>query len=122
MERTVTLNPSEVATLDRQDPSTASGGGFQGLLVKLQKRLDRTNSKLKLDDGDLHRILLTHSTTGRADGKIALCGFLAARLDLHWVDRWRVQHLTRPRPEDARSSFSCLCSRETFTRRLLVRS
>jgi hypothetical protein len=55
MERTVTLNPSEVATLDKQDPSTASGGGFQGLLVKLQRQLDRTTGELKLDDGDQRR-------------------------------------------------------------------
>ncbi|TDI22496.1 MAG: aspartyl-tRNA synthetase [Acidobacteria bacterium] len=56
MERTVILNPSEVATLDKQDPSTASGGGFQRLLVKLQRQLDRTTGELKLDDGDQRRI------------------------------------------------------------------
>ena len=56
MERTVTLNPVEIAALDEQDPSTKSHGGWQGLLVKLQRQLDRTTGELKLDDRDQIRI------------------------------------------------------------------
>lgn len=52
----VVLNPSEIAELDKQDPATASDGGFQGLMVSLQGRVDRTTGQLRLTADDLRRI------------------------------------------------------------------
>jgi PleD family two-component response regulator len=42
--------------LDKQDPTTASDGGFQGLLVRFQKRIDRATGRLSLTLRDLQRI------------------------------------------------------------------
>jgi len=39
--QTVTLNPSEIEILDRQDPLSERDGGFQKLLVDLQYSLNR---------------------------------------------------------------------------------
>lgn len=52
----ITLNQDEIDELLKQDPATASEGGFQALLVKLQGRLNRTSGLLHLDDDDLKRI------------------------------------------------------------------
>lgn len=54
--RTVTLNAEEIAELDRQDPNSASEGGFQGLLVRLQRKLNRETGELVLDEKDLQDI------------------------------------------------------------------
>ena len=50
------LNRIEIALLDRQHPSTRRRGGFQGLLVGLAFRLDRTTGRLTLTAQDLERI------------------------------------------------------------------
>ena len=86
MERTVTLNLAEIAALDAQDPSTESGGGFQRLLVKLQRQLDRTTRELKLDDGDQRRIPKYAFDYGQGGWEDRLVRILAARLDQHWAD------------------------------------
>ncbi len=52
----VTLNTPEIAEIDKQDPSKSSDGGYQGLLVGLQKRIDRTTGELTLTSDDLRRI------------------------------------------------------------------
>ena len=52
----VVLTPEELELLDRQDPSTASDGGFQKMLVDFQKRVRRGTSELKLTDDDIERI------------------------------------------------------------------
>ncbi|MGE0393903.1 MAG: aspartyl-tRNA synthetase [Vicinamibacterales bacterium] len=52
----VKLNEKEVAELDRQNPSTKSNGGFQGLLVGLQSRVDRLTGILDLTGRDIERI------------------------------------------------------------------
>lgn len=56
MGRKVTLNSGEIAELDIQDPATEKNGGYQGLLVRLQKALDRTTGELYINDEDLLRI------------------------------------------------------------------
>ena len=56
MATTVVLNSREVAVLHRQDPGTGQDGGWQGLLVGLQNKLDRTTGELALDIEDLERI------------------------------------------------------------------
>jgi hypothetical protein len=48
--QTITLNPSEIALLDRQDPMTERDGGFQKLLVDLQYSLNRKTGALALTD------------------------------------------------------------------------
>jgi hypothetical protein len=48
--QTVKLNPSEIAILDRQDPSSEQDGGFQKLLVDLQYSLNRQTGVLSLTD------------------------------------------------------------------------
>jgi hypothetical protein len=48
--QTVKLDPSEIAILDRQDPSSEQDGGFQKLLVDLQYSLNRQTGVLSLTD------------------------------------------------------------------------
>lgn len=52
----VTLTAPEIAEIDKQDPATANDGGFQGLMVSLQRRINRTTNELRLTDDDLRRI------------------------------------------------------------------
>lgn len=52
----VTLSQAEIAILDRQDPRTAGDGGYQGLLVGLQQKVNRATNELVLDADDLERI------------------------------------------------------------------
>ncbi len=52
----VYLTPQEIAVLNRQRPSTRSRGGWQGLIVSLQERVDRTTGALLLTARDLERI------------------------------------------------------------------
>lgn len=54
--RIVTLTNDEIAVLDRQDPNTASDGGFQGFIVDLAQRVDRGTGQLMLNGDDLERI------------------------------------------------------------------
>ena len=54
--QTVFLTADEIAVLDRQDPGTERNGGWQGLLVGLQSRLDRQTGRIDLDAQDLERI------------------------------------------------------------------
>ncbi len=56
MNLIVRLNPSEIAELDRQHPSTKAKGGWQGLLVNLQDMLDRKTGRLVLSVDALDRI------------------------------------------------------------------
>ena len=56
MSRTVLLNQSEIGILMRQDPSTEGDGGYQRLLIKLQRQLNRQTQEISLDAGDLRRI------------------------------------------------------------------
>lgn len=52
----VILNSEEIAELDKQDPATAQDGGFQGLMVSLQRRVNRVSGAISLTDDDLRRI------------------------------------------------------------------
>jgi hypothetical protein len=52
----VTLWQNEVDALFLQDPNTAPDGGFQALLVRLQRNFDRGTSEIDLSDDDLQRI------------------------------------------------------------------
>ena len=52
----LTLSNVEVTELLRQEQNTASDGGFQRLLVKLQEQLNLETKELQLDDNDLRRI------------------------------------------------------------------
>lgn len=45
----IQLNPDEVAELFKQDPKSRSKGGFQGLLVGLQKNYTVNKRKLFID-------------------------------------------------------------------------
>ena len=53
---TVTLNPGEIAELDRQDPDSASDGGFQALLVRLPGKVNRATGGIDPDEKDLSDI------------------------------------------------------------------
>jgi hypothetical protein len=55
-EMDIVLNDTELAELDRQDPATEDNGGFQSLMVGLQKRVDRATGNLSLTRRDLERI------------------------------------------------------------------
>lgn len=52
----VVLNQAEMDELFLQDPNTAPKGGWQGLLVSLQKKTDRQTGSLNLTVLDLERI------------------------------------------------------------------
>lgn len=54
--REVFLTKAEVAELDKQDPATRGDGGFQGLMVSLQEKVNRASGALLLTDDDLRRI------------------------------------------------------------------
>ena len=66
---TVTLNPGEIAELDRQDPDSASDGGFQGLLVRLQGKVNRATGGIDPDEKDCRTshgwLLTTEMAVGR---------------------------------------------------------
>jgi hypothetical protein len=53
---TVTITTGEMEFLDRQSPGTSQDGGFQSLLVRLQRNINRTTGELSLSDQDLERI------------------------------------------------------------------
>jgi len=50
------LTNSEIAELDRQRPNTKKDGGWEGLLVGLQEKVDRVTGRLVLDQQDLERL------------------------------------------------------------------
>lgn len=52
----VTLTSDEISEIDKQDPSTATDGGFQSLMVSLQKRVNRATGQVHLTPDDLRRI------------------------------------------------------------------
>ena len=54
--RTVILQAGEIAELDKQDPSTEYDGGYQKLVVGMQRRIDRKTGELVLTDNDLEKI------------------------------------------------------------------
>ena len=54
--RTVFLDELEMEALDREDPDTESDGGWQGLLIRLQLKVDRSSGCLHLDARDLEQI------------------------------------------------------------------
>lgn len=53
---TVTLNHKEMEALFRQDPAKEQRGGFQRLLVKLQKQCNPQTGEIKITGADLTRI------------------------------------------------------------------
>lgn len=52
----VTLNSDEIAKLDEQNPAAENDGGYQKLLVRFQKGLNRSTGELEIEDVDLSRI------------------------------------------------------------------
>jgi hypothetical protein len=52
----VTLNPAEITILFRQDPRTKGDGGYQSLLVKIQKRVNQATGEIDLKVDDLEKI------------------------------------------------------------------
>ena len=54
--RTVILQAGEIAELDKQDPSTEFDGGYQKLMVGMQRKIDRKTGELVLTDNDLEKI------------------------------------------------------------------
>ncbi len=52
----VHLSPAETAALDRQARSSKGKGGWQGLLVTLQDRVNRRDGSLILEPSDIERI------------------------------------------------------------------
>ena len=52
----LTLEPQEINHLFNQDVTTENNGGFQKLLVKLQRQFNRFDNTLYLNETDLERI------------------------------------------------------------------
>jgi hypothetical protein len=55
-EMEVILTSDEMLEIFKQNPRTAKNGGFQGLLVRFQQRLDRATGRLLLTVKDARRI------------------------------------------------------------------
>jgi len=53
---TINLSGGEIAELEKQNPATASDGGYQNFLVQLGNRCDRATGELILSISDLERI------------------------------------------------------------------
>lgn len=73
----VTLNQAEQEFLFRP---ISGQGGFQGLLGRLRKRLDRKSGKLTLTSGDLERIPRYAFTYGNGGWEGRLCGIFSRHL------------------------------------------
>lgn len=56
MRKIIVLEPVEIKELCRQDPETEGKGGFQKLLVRLQKKLNYATQELILNDQDLEEM------------------------------------------------------------------
>ena len=56
MPNRIQLSEDDINDLNKQDPSTAGDGGFQGLFIKLRGQVDPKTNKLWLDDTDVERI------------------------------------------------------------------
>ena len=52
----VTLNAREVRVLLRQEPATVRHGGYQSLLIKLQRQFDPSTNEITLLSADRERI------------------------------------------------------------------
>jgi site-specific DNA-methyltransferase (adenine-specific) len=52
----ISLNAEEIQILLKQNPETEKAGGWQGLLVGLQKRLNKTTGHLTVTSADLEQI------------------------------------------------------------------
>jgi hypothetical protein len=52
----VVLNEVEIAELDRQDPAKEKAGGWQGLIVGFQKKVNRATGQIELTPKDIKRI------------------------------------------------------------------
>lgn len=76
----IVLNAEEIVLLDRQDPSTASDGGFQSMLVGFQKALRRGTSELKLTDDDVERIAHYAFDLGNGGWQTRLLGIFGRTL------------------------------------------
>ncbi len=50
------LNENEEALLLKQNPSTKSDGGWQGLLVRLENKYNPNTKEITLSQGDIEKI------------------------------------------------------------------
>ena len=53
---TISLTQAEISILFRQDPGTENDGGYQGLLVGLQRKVNRGTGSLDLTPDELEKI------------------------------------------------------------------
>jgi hypothetical protein len=80
---TITLTAEELALLDRQDPSTESDGGWQGLLVELQTRVRRSDRRIVLSEEDVLRIARYAFDYGQGGWEDRLVGVFGRALGPH---------------------------------------
>jgi hypothetical protein len=78
--QTVILQAGEIAELDKQDPSTEFDGGYQKLIVGLQRKIDRKTSELFLSDNDLEKIQRFALDYGNVGWKATLIGVFGRTL------------------------------------------
>jgi hypothetical protein len=66
------LSGDEIQELLRQDPSAEKDGGWQGLLVGFQKRLNKTTGHLTVTSGDMDQIqrYAFHGTRGGRQSRL----------------------------------------------------
>jgi hypothetical protein len=77
---TVVLTRDEQRLLNRQAPTTESDGGFQGLLVRLRRKLEPETGQLPLDDEELERIPRYAFDYGNGGWESRLLGIFARTL------------------------------------------
>jgi hypothetical protein len=81
----VTLNRDEMQELLKQDPATEKDGGWQGLMVGLQKRTNKMTGRLTLFPADLEqmrRYAFHYGNGGWESRLVAIFGrHLGPRLD-----------------------------------------
>jgi hypothetical protein len=83
--RQITLNEAEMEVLSRQDPRTRRNGGYQSLLVRLQKNTDRSTGALTLTATDLERIPRYAFDYGNGGWEGRLMGIFQRHLARHWA-------------------------------------
>lgn len=80
MSELLRLNEDEVAVLLEQDPATELDGGYQRLMVRLQRKLDRSTGHLELDARDLEQIQRYASAYGQGGWQERLHAVFARHL------------------------------------------
>lgn len=85
----IELNEEEIERLFKQEPSSEKDGGWQGLLVGLQHKLDRSTRMLELSRPTLSVSLAMPSNMETVVGRTRCWRYSPAPSDRSWMARLR---------------------------------